>query len=363
MFPSCNHTSGIRGTLDLSLCVIEKRRGCVTFMQLKTLSVTNVSSLVNFQNDSDFQKNNLIFGTNGSGKSRLVELLHILNQYHIHKGSDTETNLKTFFRERFSKEAITDEIKVELFVNSKKVFLTYNKNSDNIKTSNTPWAPIKVFNEQYTNRTIGNKFVMELQDSGIIIGETNIELDKAYKLRDSLIKQQTEKISKAQEEVKVTIDKYKKVTKSNANVMDKICISTLLGEKCELYHDPSLLKKRSKLGFGSVDTSLTKLEEQQVKMGFVLESIEKVCCEKISPPVISSEVATHLKKYTDFYNKGLEIYQNDKKEVCPFCYRDWPNSEERIKEYASFIKSTYNTKRDGIISIIRQLESHISLAK
>ena len=147
-------------------------------MQIKKLRVTNVASLVNFHNDSDFQKYNIIFGTNGSGKSTLVELLHLINKYCLRKDAETEIELKDFLRGRFSKESISDTINIELYINSNKVFITYNKNSDSLKFSTNIWAPIKVFNEQYTDRTMGKKFEMGLQNSSITIGEKILSLKR-----------------------------------------------------------------------------------------------------------------------------------------------------------------------------------------
>jgi energy-coupling factor transporter ATP-binding protein EcfA2 len=327
-------------------------------MQIKKLRVTNVASLVNFHNDSDFQKYNIIFGTNGSGKSTLVELLHLINKYCLRKDAETEIELKDFLRGRFSKESISDTINIELYINSNKVFITYNKNSDSLKFSTNIWAPIKVFNEQYTDRTMGKKFETGLQNSSITIGEKNIELEKAYSQKRGLEEQSEKYISKANEIVEATIEKYKAFTKSSTNVSDKIFIQTLLDGKCDFQYDPTLLEKRNKLGFGNVETSLTKLDEYHLTVNIDIDSIEKSCNEKISPPVISGDIETLLKKYTDFYNKGLEIYENNKKEVCPFCQRDWPHAEEMITKYKSFIKSTYNQKRKAILDAIDQLERY-----
>ena len=327
-------------------------------MQIKKLRVTNVASLVDFHNDTAFEKNNIIFGTNGSGKSTLVELLHLLNKYRLHKDAETETELKDFLRGRFSKESISDTINIELHINSNKVLVSYNRNNDSIKFSNNAWTPIKVFNEHYTNRTIGDKFEMDLQNNSIIIGEINIELEKAYAQKRGLEEQYEKYISKANEIVDVTIKKYRAATKSSTNVSDKICIETLLSKKCDFKYDQIILENRNKLGFGNIETSLTKLDVNQLMIRIDLDFIEKSCNEKISPPVISGDIETLLKKYTEFYNNGVEIYENSKKEVCPFCQRIWPNAEELITKYKSFMESTFNIKRKAILDVINQLEEY-----
>lgn len=96
----------------------------VKSMQIKKLRVTNVASLVDFHNDTAFEKNNIIFGTNGSGKSTLVELLHLLNKYHLHKDAETETELKDFLRGRFSKELIYIQFCQRCFYISKTKFVS-----------------------------------------------------------------------------------------------------------------------------------------------------------------------------------------------------------------------------------------------
>ena len=67
-------------------------------MQLKRIRITNLSSFADFKNDVEFSKNNLVVGTNGAGKSTLVELLQLLDKFKRVPGSDSQNELKSFFR-------------------------------------------------------------------------------------------------------------------------------------------------------------------------------------------------------------------------------------------------------------------------
>ena len=327
-------------------------------MQLKKIKITNVASLVDFCNNCDFKKNNLFFGTNGSGKSTLVELLYHLNRYYLQNDSQSQDELKTFFREHFSKESRTEIAEVNITINSNNTTITYNKNLDIVKASNSTWTPIKIFNEQYTERTICRNFNMELKNSGIIIGEKNIELEKEYEKKKKLEEQNNNILNEAKSIVENTVKKYRTITRSSADVNNTINTSTLFNDYCDLKYDTELIKERENLGFGRVDTTLTRLEEQQIKLKYEFKDIETSCMEKVSSPKTSANIIKLLKDYTGFYTKGLEIFEKTDKQTCPFCLRDWINAEEKINEYDFFIKSTYNFKRDFIKKIISSLEDY-----
>ncbi len=330
----------------------------MSFLQLKRIELNNISSFAEFKNDTDFLKNNLIFGTNGSGKSTLSELLYFLNKHRQQPSSETEDELKSFFCKRFSKEAKSDIATTSLTFCSNKVSIVYNKSNDKISFSDSFWSPIKVFNEQYTNRTIGETFQMDLKNNGILIGEPNIKLANAYKTKEDLDKKLNDMMLEAKKIVEDTKRNYLDITESNLNIDSIICLTNLLKDSCDYEFEPSLINKRKKLGFGKPPSVLSILDVQQVKTRFNFETIEHKCLEKVSPPNIDDETAELLKNYTDFFNKGLEIFQSKDKNVCPFCFRDWPSADSQISKYKAFLESTYNKKRDEVIDIISKLSEY-----
>jgi energy-coupling factor transporter ATP-binding protein EcfA2 len=342
----------------------------VSFLQLKGIKLNNLSSFADFKNDTDFSKNNLIFGTNGSGKSTLAKLLYLLNKYNQQPSSETEGELKSFLYEHFSKEAKSDIATINLIFSSKELSIVYNKSKDTISFSDSFWTPIKVFNEQYTNRTIGETFQMDLKNNGILIGEPNIKLVKAYETKEDLEKKLNNMILEAKNIVETTVRNFRDITGSTLDIDSIICLTNLLADSCDYELDPSLIHKRKKLGFGRPTSALSKLDAQQVKIRFNLETVEHRCLERVSPPSIDDETAELLRNYTDFFSKGIEIFQSKDTNICPFCFRDWPSADSQISNYKAYLESTFNKKRDEIKNTIsklleykKQIESQIEIVE
>ena len=327
-------------------------------MRLKKIRITNLSSFADFENAVEFAKNNLIFGTNGAGKSTLVELLQLLDKFMQVPGSNSQNELKSFLRQRVSKESNTGIIDINLAFNSKNASLRYNKANDTIESSDGFWTPIKVFNDQYTHQTIGETFQMDLQNSGVLIGQSNIELEKARSLRNSLTEQLEIKMGEAEQTIGAARRNYKDTTDSNANIDATISLAVLLAGSCELTHDNRLLTKRKRLGFGKPDSPISKLDEQQIKLRFDPETIDQKCAESVYPPKVDPQTAELLKSYTEFFSKGLKMFESAEKAICPFCRRDWPNADNIIDAYRAYLESTYNEKRADITVLISKVEQY-----
>ena len=327
-------------------------------MKLRRMKITNLASFVDFENDKPFKKRNLIFGTNGSGKSTLVGLLQLLDKYKRFLSTDTETELKLFMQQLISKESKNGLINFDLTFDDKIISIKYKKENNTIETQNDFWTPIKVFNDLYTNSTIGETFQMDLQNRGVLIGKVNIELDKNRREKENLEKQLKIKMAKAEQIVDTTIRNYRQITSSTAKVRDIISIDNLLNDSCDLHHDPILLNKRKKLGTGKTDDAVPKLDEEQFKLKFDIKSAEQKCLESVFPPEIDIQTAELLKRYTEFFESGLEIFDDLKNAICPFCRRDWPDSEIIINRYREYLGSTYNQKRADVKSLINLIDKY-----
>ncbi len=145
-------------------------------MLISELSVKNVASFHDFSTEDILKKRCLFFGTNGSGKSTIAQLLQAIDRYKTTGKDEDLLLLKEFFRERFSKESFSDDAQISLSFGTEEITISYNKKMNNIRFSSDLWYPIKVFNEYYTERTIGKKIDISIPESGITIGEPNRQI-------------------------------------------------------------------------------------------------------------------------------------------------------------------------------------------
>jgi len=327
-------------------------------MQIKKISIKNLSSLINFENDVEFSKTNLIFGTNGSGKSTLVGLLQEINSFILQRNPESEAGLMTFLKNRVSKEAALSVMMAHVTFSSTTLSLTYDSQKESQVVSGSSWTPIKVFDDKYTARTIGDKINVDLRESGIIIGQVNREIEAARGELESLYKQLESKHNEADVEVRKTIEGFRNQTDSTINIDSIISRENLLASTCNLPHDSTLITQRRDLGYGKPDRLISEFDLDQFKFRLDAKSIANKCAEIVLPPEISTETAQHLKNYTEFYRQGVDIYDERLSAECPFCHRVWPESEEIVNGYRAFLQSAYSAKRQGIKKTIAELNDY-----
>lgn len=162
-------------------------------MSIKSIKISNLSSFDNFNfditKDGNVNKNVLIFGTNGSGKSSLVTLIQKLDKYCSLKSPESLENLKEYLSSKFSKEAVTNEISIDIKFNDDNTKFLFNKSTLDFTNEEEKWEKIRVFNEDYTNATIGKKIDIDFKENGLIIGESNNILEKEREKQKSIVKE------------------------------------------------------------------------------------------------------------------------------------------------------------------------------
>lgn len=320
-------------------------------MQLKKVSIKNVSSFIDFSNPVEFKKGNLIFGTNGSGKSTLVSLLKRLSD------RNKPEDLQSFLRNHYSKESENKDIEIVLiFENGTSQKITYNLSTDRIILP-TIQLPFKVFNEEYTDKTIGEIIDIDISEDGLVIGEKNKELEGLIKKREGLTKSIENRMKLAEEVVQKASADFSNYTSSQQDISSVISVENLLKKECEYAEDNALIEKRKKLGFSKKDDSaIKKIDKNSFDLSINIGELRSLCHTSILPPVISKEMEVLIKNYTEFFQTGLAIYEADTKN-CPFCRRVWTDSDELVSKYRTFLQSTFAKSRKIIKSQIDTLEA------
>ena len=160
-------------------------------MKITNIKIKNISSFEDFSFDIDLKKKNLIFGTNGSGKSTLASLLQLVDRTKIVSLKlEAEKELSEFISSKISRESVTDEVLVEVKFNNASEIIKYIPSTGALTSTNQFWTPVRVFNDTYTERTIGETVDVNIKESGIVIGEPNKKLEESQKKLNGLVKKQ-----------------------------------------------------------------------------------------------------------------------------------------------------------------------------
>ena len=160
-------------------------------MNIKNLNIRNISSFEDFSFDSDLNKTSLLFGTNGSGKSTLASLLQLIDRTKTsHLKQEADRELHEYIARRVSRESTASEACVEIQFNNGSEVIKYTPEQNKLTSTDERWTPIRVFNDKYTERTIGDTVDVDLPESGIVIGEPNKKLEESQKQLNGLVKKQ-----------------------------------------------------------------------------------------------------------------------------------------------------------------------------
>jgi wobble nucleotide-excising tRNase len=326
-------------------------------MLINGLSIDNLASFIGFKTVDALKKNVLIYGTNGAGKSTIANLLRIFDDYCRKPSAESEQLLVQFLRVRKSKEASSERVTVEVTFDEGKETITFDSSKNKLNHSGNTWVPVKVFNEEYTNRTIGEHITVDLKTS-ILIGQINIELEKLTKSQEALEIERDSHLTKIDELVSSSEAEYRSVTESTGQTSHAINRDTLLAQNCPYSQNPEKLIQRKNIGFGKVQTPLEKLDTEQVKLRVNISDVEENCNAQSEAPTVSPIIEKYLKDYTLFFTYGVEIYQKGDDKNCPFCRRAWADASETIAMYQKYLQSSYNKKRKEIASYKNQLENY-----
>ncbi len=332
-------------------------------MGIKSIQVNNLSSFIDFNfditnRDGSFGKYITIFGTNGSGKSTLVNLLDNLNRYTINL--DNEEVVK-FFQNKISKESVEQKIDMTVSFNDNNYRFLFDSETNKIQTTGN-FQKLKIFNENYTNKTIGSVVDINFQENGLIIGEPNKELDKERTKLKKLEKQKKQFEKDIAEAITAKKKEYTSTTGSTSKSnLEKFSKEELLKGICSYEKDDTLIEKRYAIGKRAEEQKSKIIDISKANSFFDLNKWEELFNEIIVKPTLSEEYQTLLIKYSDFYNSGAKISKDsDLNEVCPYCLQQWDRKDIIFNEFEEYLSSDYNRKKGTIESLKIELKKFTS---
>lgn len=329
-------------------------------MIIKSIKINNIASFVNFKTTVELKKRTLIYGTNGSGKSTISTLLQLIdNYYKSNKTQDSFKLIKQYIDSKSSKECLGKDSEFTVYFNSKIFSLNYSNQNNILNITNDNWFPIRVFNSEYTNKTIGSSVEMNLVDNDLIIGEPNKKLDEATRKRNGLIKKQEEFEKKIDDSIQTSKQQYKDLTNSNADITNIISEKELLSKE-NTYSDIIDAKdNRKKLGFEKPVDNLQFISHRRFEGIVPIDNFQPLFLEKIVKPTLDEDQENLLINFTNFYREGMKVSNQMNEDKCPFCFQKWDSPGIKLKKYKNFLESDYNNQRDIISSLKKNIEQFI----
>ncbi len=310
---------------------------------IKIISIKNVASLVDFTNkESRFPNgNSIIHGMNGSGKSQLCSVLQRISKIRSSMSvseqdtTRTKAEVAAFLISRKSKEAVTNEIQVEIDDYSLKL------NADTGEMAQSGNLPnMYVFNEAYVNENVGEK--VELPEKEIRIGERNkerdnllIEIKNAEKTEETLNTNITDLVESAKED-----SGYRNQSRTNRIISAENYLMEINPgeENAEAKHKldnlaipPEPIETHLSIQFPNFEV------EAELK-----EKLEIIFAKPFIEPKLTAEFySNHLNLNKAFYEKGVALFREEKS-TCPFCLTPKKADDPYIAELIAYIDSEFN---------------------
>lgn len=325
---------------------------------IKKISISNIGSLVNFNNHAEpFPSGHIIIhGINGSGKSLLSSVLQNITRLRLSKEYDKndqkkiENQVTSYLSSRKSKESSSNDIKIEIDGFSANIncsFLSI--------TQNGAYPNVFVFNEDYVKKNVGENIDFEVKN--IKIGQRNKERDKLLKeIRDteqlkSNLEENIEEIvlqarkdsgyptQKRTQEI-ITAEKY--LQKSNPEQP----YPNAKKELKDLQNPPDSINFHHSFVFPEKQFSEDDINK-----------VDEIFNEKLLPPELTKVFyKKHINIHQKFYNIGKSIFQKDPT-ICPFCLTPKSKHDENIKELIDYLDSEYSEKKEFLNDIISKIET------
>jgi len=326
-------------------------------MSIKKIKIKDLSSFINF--DFDISKNSCvnkyiaIFGTNGSGKSSLVDMLHRINSYCRHPSQENLQGLKKFLFHKVSKESKDGKVVIEIEFNTHNKSILYDSRTDALEFDQDSWENIRIFNESYTNNTIGSSVNIDFEERGLIIGQSNITLDRERKKQKRLLEQKIKITQVIAKHINDTKDAYRAKTNSKASAnFETFSQANFLRTRCGYENDPILLIQREALGKKAEKQKSLMLDIESIRTLFDVNYWEELFNQSISKPRLTQEYKELLVEYSEFYKQGMGMEEEQSLETkCPYCLQDWEDKNQRLKDFEEYLLSKYNQKKEAILGL------------
>lgn len=326
--------------------------------------IKNLRNIFSFSMADDFDKKNIIYASNGFGKTNISRML-----YHIGAATSDINYLKS--KECQPGESV--EFSIELRDNTSITNNNYRERS--------PKLNILAYNADYIEKVARFKYFPENQLDAKIEFELGEDRNNLSELEDKKksIKIDLDNIeNELKLEIKNEIETVKKWDSRHNSSTEKVFIyEDLYKEKYEEYlgqkFDNSNNKnlgwheaKKNLIETKKIDLEKTKINFDRPRISindFDASWIKDVLTREVTfDPPPESKIQKHIESLaTDWVRSGLEYYKKNH-EKCPFCLTAFnENSKKIIFEYQSHINSEKTKFEDAIDRQSKIIQSMIKM--
>lgn len=317
-------------------------------------SIKNLGIYKNYNAESDlkeFNKYNLFYGWNGSGKTTISKLFRILEKKQL----SNEQN----------------ELKFDIEINSQKYterdFMSHGEK-------------VFVFNEEFINENI--KWDEKINKILLLSKDKITELDEFDKLKEELegndkIKGLNETVNSEKHKLNAIVkeieDAYSKIAKNIKNIFQTIDpsdkeYSTLNKtkiqkelenrEKLDLILNTNFSEdeiKKLTLSIKTDKKEIIKNEKKNLEKDYLIDFCKEINAELMK--LITAKVIDRLKNYTEiaiWVNKGIEIHKKYNNSVCEFCGNEI--SQERILSLEEHFNDEVSKSKDILLKMLEKIK-------
>jgi len=281
--------------------------------------IKNLATFNNFQWQRDckeFGKYNFLYGWNYSGKTTLSRIFRCLEIKAQHGDfPDAEFSLETD-----------------------------NGNITQRDISND--YPIRVFNEDFVEKTFQWNNEDAKIDPVLILGEVSRDLDEEAK---KLAKEKEEKKKRLK---KIKEEKERKERELNNSLTDRASeIRNILGITNPKEFDKNKLEEKIKSIKGSKKAEKITFETPKLKLSTFIEEVKNILNRKVTAQQVIAKLKENP-RLSSWIREGIDLHKNEK--VCQFCGNPLPSDLfERLNKH-------FSTEFDNSMEQINKKEKEIS---
>jgi len=315
----------------------------------KVIKIKNVGKFKDFSASGDisFDKTNIIYGENSTGKTTLTSIIRslILNNSEL-------------ISERRSFGSNKDQY-VELSFENNKLFkfkdMIWSERKDDLEN-------IEIFDEFFINENIstGMDILSEHQKClyGFAIGKEGVTLAKEIeRIKNDLKTNKYSELNSLEEQIKILSNGYFEV-KEFVDLPENKKIDKKIEER---KREIDIVEKSAEIKEKGYFKNLPILS---IKVDFIeLKNLLKKSLVPISGEALR-KTTEHIKKLVtvigkeaeEWIHQGLSCIENTKDNKCPFCQQDLSNAKATIESYQQYFNEEYRKLKEDIDKYSGQIE-------
>ncbi len=291
----------------------------------------NVSIKGTADSNPCFEKFNLIYADNGTGKSTISTILRSLWQNNPQKLIEKKTI------------GADDEPSISLQINDKNYIF------QNLQWNQIPDITIEIFDEEFVAKNVLLPSGVELENRRelfkyIVLGEDNVTKTEEVNRLNQCNNVLKNNIQDAEQKLKSTAKIVDIKTLDNVSKLDS---STLETKRSSVSENDKIIKNAEQIKNKKKLDKITNFKEILYK---------EIVLVNLNTLAVAAEYKAHVQAHNEWIKDGMAILQNKNQESCPFCFQSIKENGA-IATYKTFFSDEYESLRNKVNSQITSVEN------